>query len=89
MEMASHPAVDLIPHRVKRWKIKECQHIARKIKALSGQKGAGRQFKIEDLNEDSQLLNKKENSQDELWKEMIKAKEERHFQIGRITKFFS
>lgn len=30
-----------------------------------------------------------EQSQDELWREMIKPHEERQFQIGRVTNYFS
>lgn len=89
IEIDSSPISDLIPARVNRWKIKEYQHIAKKIKALSNPKKESRQFKIEDLNETSQLLKGKRTSQDELWQEMMKTKEERQFQIGRLTKYFS
>lgn len=82
------PAADLIPARVHRWKLKEYQVIARKIKALGKEKPSTRKFQIEAI-KDSKTSENQKTAQDELWQEMMKNKEERHFRMGNIMKFFS
>lgn len=83
-EQVSLPGLDLIPARVKRWQLKEYHLIVLKIKTLS-------QYNKPSSKHDITLLSNSplENSQDELWEEMIKTKEERQFQLGRITRYFS
>ena len=88
-ETHTPPGVDLIPERVKRWKIKECQGIAKKIKDLSKQKAGSDHHKIEVLDDKPEKKDRGDKIQDELWQEMMKSKEERQFQIGRITTYFS
>ncbi len=89
VESSKTPGADLIPTRVKRWKIKEYQGIARRIKALSKYKPVTHSFQIEALNEKAEAAVRSDTTQDQLWQEMMKSKEERQFQIGRITKYFS
>lgn len=82
------PASDLIPARVHRWRLKEYQMVARKIRALGKEKPSTRKFLIEAIPDAKSAQNQK-TTQDELWQEMMKNKEERHFRIGNITKTFS
>jgi len=82
------PGADLIPARVKRWRLKEYHLVARKIQALGETKESSRKYDITLLQEETPT-SQSQSSQDALWEEMIKAKEERQFQLGRITKYFS
>ena len=86
----SSAGADLIPRHIKRWKVKEYQEILRKIKALSKRKDATHHFEFELITEKKEpTKEEKEKSQDQLWQDMMKSNEERHFQIGRITNYFS
>ncbi len=79
---------EIIPAKIHRWKLQEHHHVVRKIHEISKHQPSSRQYKIDmisDLSED----NNARSSQSELWEEALKSKEERHFQIGRITNFFS
>lgn len=89
VESSKIPGADLIPARVKRWKISEFEGIARKIRTMSKQRAVTRRFEIQSLDEKPQTSARQDSAQDQLWQEMMKAKEERQFQIGRITKYFS
>lgn len=82
------PGADLIPARVKRWCLRDYHLIARKIQALGATKESSRKYNITVLQEEDSTA-QSENSQEELWEEMIRVKEERQFQLGRITKYFS
>lgn len=79
------PGADLIPARVNRWRLRDYHAVTRKIQALGEAKEPSRKHDISLLQEEVQA----KQTEDVLWEEMLKAKEERQFQIGRITKYFS
>ncbi len=79
---------EMIPAKIYRWKLQEHHYVVQKIQEISKYQPSSRQYKIDklaDLSEDNQAS----SSQSELWEEALKSKEERHFQIGRITNYFS
>ncbi|MBS0615598.1 MAG: hypothetical protein JSR58_03480 [Verrucomicrobia bacterium] len=79
---------EIIPSKIHRWKLKDPNNVVRKIKEISQHQPSSRQYKIDKILE---LENESEQSRtnSELWEEALKSKEERHFQLGRITNFFS
>ena len=79
---------EIIPSKIHRWRLQEHHHVVRKIQEISKYQPSSRHYKIamiSDLSEDGNIR----NPQSELWEEALKSKEERHFQLGRITNFFS
>lgn len=76
---------DLAPKRIQRFPLKTSK-ILKKIAELQGL--PRRKHKISKSTEADEVLKKQQDS-DELWRDMIKPHEERHFQIGRLTNFFS
>jgi hypothetical protein len=84
VESYTLPGIDLIPERVKRWTLKEYHVVARKIRGMGKTKDMPRKFTIT-IFSDAGPAAKNGQSNDLLWEEMLKAKEERHFQIGHMT----
>ena len=76
---------DLTPKRIQRFPLKTSK-ILKKIAEL--QEMPQRKHKVSRASEANEELKKQQDS-DELWRDMIKPHEERHFQIGRITNYFS
>jgi hypothetical protein len=88
VENSASPGADLIPARVKKWQLRGHHLIVRKIKALSKTNEAPSKHSVTHIQQQSSKASS-QDGQDALWEEMIKAKEERQFQLGRITKYFS
>lgn len=85
----SSPGSDLIPHRIHRWNIKKYSEILAKMKNTIKSK-EGMKAKVSVLgSEETKQTSRDHQKQDELWRDLIKAQEERQFQITRITNFFS
>ncbi len=74
--------------RVHRWRVGDYHQIAKRIQGLGKQPKSSRAYQVTLLKEEN-AQNSERDPQDALWAEMIKGKEERQFQIGRITKYFS
>lgn len=79
---------EVIPSKIHRWKLKEPQDIVRKIQEIAQYQPSVRQYKIEKIIELEHEVEAGKSDTD-LWEDALKAKGERHFQIGRITNFFS
>jgi exonuclease VII large subunit len=79
-------APDLSPKRIQRLHLKK--NLLKKMAELHAAAGkrVDRKVNIVDQTNTQQKL---EQNQDELWRDMIKPHEERQFQIGRITNFYS
>jgi hypothetical protein len=76
-------AGDLSPKKIQRFHIKKTRAVLQKMKELheKAQKSVTNQVSVSE-----QPL---ENGQDELWRDMMKPHEERHFRIGNVTNFFT
>lgn len=85
VENLTPPGADLIPTRVKRWQLRGYHTIIRKIQTLSHTTRSDHQYKTTLLQEEKPSITS-QTSQDALWEEMIKTREERQFQIGHVTK---
>lgn len=68
--------------------LKKAKEILQKIKERHTEESCKVGKRISIIHETT-AQQKEQSDQNELWKEMIKTHEERHFQIGRITNFFS
>ena len=76
----------LRPERFKRWRFEEQQLAKRKLQGIQKEaSGKKRQITLMDEAQSAQ----EESDQNALWQDMIKLKEERQFQITRITKYFA
>lgn len=84
----SEAAPDLAPKRIQRFHQKKTVSLLKKMVELhaAASKKVDRKVKVVAETNAQQKL---EQNQDELWRDMIKPHEERQFQIGRITNFFS
>lgn len=90
LDFDPQPYADLIPSRVYRWTIKNYASIAQKMQQLSKQKSADLPEKISVISSSLEEMSaKEEKKQDDLWIDMMKSHEERHFRLGRITNFFT
>ncbi len=90
MESDSVPGAHLIPERVHRWKIKNHSSIIRKMQDHIRPKATELPEKISVFTTEKDQETKNDNrKQDELWRDMMKNQEERHFHLGRITNFFT
>lgn len=90
LDFAPQPYADLIPSRVYRWTIKNYASLAQKMQQLSKQKKANLPENISVISASAEGdSEKEEKKQDDLWLDMMKSHEERHFRLGRITNFFS
>jgi len=81
IQMEPSPAAELIPRHIHRWQIKDSFEIVRKIGMLVRNGKTGGAFK-------ATVLHQKDVGE-ENWQETLQPKGERHFQIGRITNYFS
>ena len=75
---------DLAPKRIQRFYQKITTTLLKKMVELHN--AARKQVDCKVAAKSSPQL---QQNQDELWRDMIKPHEERHFQIGRITNYFS
>jgi hypothetical protein len=82
---------ELSPQRVMRWKLKEYQLAYRRLKNLKKQIELEtlKPHQITQLNQSKQSKEKKQDESKELWKELVKTSEERHFQVNRIIKYLT
>ena len=85
---SSDKAPKLASKRVQRFHSKKTSAVLKKMAELhdSASKNMERSVSIVDETNEQKML---EKSHDELWLDMIKPHEERQFQIGRITNYFS
>lgn len=74
--------------QVRSFPFKKAKEILQKIKEMHTKESCKVGKRISIIHETT-AQQKEQSDQNELWKEMIKTHEERHFQIGRITNFFS
>ena len=83
------PGADLIPSRVHRWTIKNYATIVKKIKGQKQSKEHEMMAQVSQISSPQEPQQAQEGQkQDELWRDMMKSQEERHYQITRITTFF-
>jgi hypothetical protein len=89
IEQELTPGTRLIPERVHRWNIKNYSSIARKMQMLvkTADKDMTEQVSVIASQEDQTA--QADKNRDELWRDMMKVNEERHFRIGRIINYFS
>lgn len=87
-QFASAPqkSTELAPKRIQRFHIKKMSSLLRKMVELH--EGAGKKVsqKVSVVDESQK---KPEEKHDELLRDMMKPHEERHYQIGRLTNYFS
>jgi len=84
------PGAHLIPKRVHRWNLKNYAAIVGKMKALAKSKSTEMPTKVSLVKSSKAAQSeKKDKASDDLWRDLMKTNEERNFQIGRITNFFS
>jgi hypothetical protein len=77
---------ELKSERVQSWKLKEQAIASRKLKSLKEKQNQGSKVKHKiSLMQDAKKT--EESNQLEHWENFIRAKEERHFNITRITKY--
>jgi hypothetical protein len=85
------PSNELDPNRVRGWSVKEYLLAARQLKELRKQQNdshASKKYEITVLQEEDS--GKEEDKQQfDQWEEFIKAKQERHFQLTRVIKYFT
>lgn len=79
---------DLSHRRIERFHQRKTASLLRKIAELHEASSRKVDNKVSRVDEED-AQKKKENDSDELWRDMIKPHVERHFQIGRITNFFT
>lgn len=90
MESEPSPGASLIPARVHRWNIKNYSSIARKMQMLVKPQEGEMTEKVSVITSSQEEQTAHDNKkQDELWRDMMKTNEERHFRIGRIINYFS
>lgn len=90
IDVEPSPVASLIPARVHRWSIKNYASIARQMQMHVKPKKGEMTEKVSVISSsEEQQTAKEEKKQDELWRDMMKTNEERHFNIGRITNYFS
>ncbi|HSX12851.1 MAG TPA: hypothetical protein VLE96_00300 [Chlamydiales bacterium] len=86
----ANQALELDPKRVKGWNLKEYLLAARKLKELRKQQKhshSSKRYDITLLQKEASGIKESDLEQYEQWNEIIKAKEERHFQITRVIKY--
>jgi hypothetical protein len=77
-------------HEFTQCELKEYILAFKKIKSHASKSQAGhRMFKNHKIKNLAEKKEEKDMSKSELWEELMKNKEERQFQIGRITKYFT
>ena len=86
--ISSEKAPGLASKRVQRFHSKKTTAVLKKMTELheSARRNIEHNVSVVAETSEQELL---EQSQDELWREMIKPHEERQFQIGRVTNYFS
>lgn len=90
MESEPTPGASLIPARVHRWNIKDYSSIARKMQMLVKPPEGEMTEKVSVItSSQKEEAAQDDKKQDELWRDMMKTNEERHFRIGRIINYFS
>ena len=89
IEQELTPGANLIPERVHRWNIKNYSSNARKKQMLvkTAEKDMTEKVCVITSQEDQTAQANKDL--DELWRDMMKTNEERHFRIDRIINYFS
>lgn len=83
---APKKSADLAPKRIQRLHIKKMSTLLRKMAELHETSRKKVSQKVSVVDESQKKL---EHKQDELWRDMMKPHEERQYQIGRITNYFS
>ena len=88
LAQASKVPSSLACKRIQRFHQKKTASLLKKMAELhdSARRKVDHKVTIVSETNSQELL---QNNQDELWRDMMKPHEERHFQIGRITNFFS
>lgn len=90
LDLDPQPYADLIPSRIYCWTIKNYASIVQKMQLLAKEKAADLPEKISlILSSSEELSAKEEKKQEDLWVDLMKSHEERHFCLGRITNFFT
>ncbi|MBP7075295.1 MAG: hypothetical protein KBA81_07940 [Rhabdochlamydiaceae bacterium] len=88
VSVSSEKAPGLASKRVQRFHSKKTMTVLKKMAELNESARRNIEHNVSVVAESSEQ-EKLEQSQDELWRDMIKPHEERQFQIGRITNYFS
>lgn len=76
----------LVPERVRRWK--DPSSVINKMRRPCGAAKLPENISLMDGSQERKVRIEEEK-QDELWRDLMKNQEERHFRIGRITNFFT
>jgi hypothetical protein len=85
---SSEAAPDLAPRRIQRFHQKKNSALLKKMVELHDSAKRKVEHKVSVVAE-STSQQKLEKEQDELWRDMMKPHEERHFQIGRVINYYS
>ncbi len=83
---APKKSTELAPKRIQRLHSKKMSTLLRKMAELHESSRKKVTQKVSVMEEPEKKL---EQKQDELWRDMMKPHEERHYQIGRMTNYFS
>lgn len=83
-----YKACNLLDRKVQRFHLKKLETLLQKLVEMESNP-ARKVAKKVSINQDKDLQQTSSNSQDELWRDMMRPHEERHYQIGRITNYFS
>ena len=89
IEQELTPGANLIPERVHRWNIKNYSSNARKMQMLVKTADKDMTEKVSVINSQGDQTAQANKDRDELWRDMMKTNEERHFRIDRIINYFS
>jgi hypothetical protein len=89
-KLGQSKTLNLIPGNIHRWTLRESHIVIEKIKALANQKSDARKIEAEILFKTAEQTSiDKISKEDEVWQDMLKAKPDRQFHLGRITTYFS
>ena len=82
---------ELSPDRVIRWRLKEYQLASRRLKQLQRQieEETPKHHAITALHQQKKQEDSTQAEQQKMWQELLKAKEERQFQITRVIKYLT
>lgn len=78
----------IAPERIKKWRIKEALIAASKLTNVKKEEREGQKHQISLLHSNEEQW-KEEMQKKEAWQDLIAQKEERHFHLTRIARFFT
>lgn len=86
---ASSLEMNFLLGRVKTWRYKECLLAFRNLKKMHKERESGKNHRVTLIPQTKDSQQQEDRKKLELWQELIKLNEERHFHLTRITKILS